>query len=378
MLHLKLDHTITGMSGWMALLGRPLIHCGRTSSSQLRHASRLVFQSHGAPSQVLKYESFPTPVEPSDPQNVLVRMLMAPIHPADINTIQGAYPITPDLPAVGGGEGLGVVVMAGGAVTHLAPGDWVIPAGNMTGTWTTHTQGPAEAFVKIRKDIPEIAAATLRTNPSTAYRMLKDFVQLGPDDWVIQNGANSAVGQAVIQIAKHWKLHTVNIVRARDNIDALKHQLQNLGADFVLTEEEFRKWTEIREGRLPKPRLALNCVGGSSATELSKCLSNSAVMVTYGGMSLKPVTVATSGLIFKDIAIRGFWLSRWLSEHANGDERIKMFSELAGMCKDGVLTAPVHQTVSLKDFKASVDNTLKGFKGGKFIFDMTKEKQNGA
>lgn len=85
-----------------------------------------------------------------------------------------------------------------------------------------------------------IAAATLRTNPSTAYRMLKDFSPLTSGDWVIQNGANSAVGQAVIQIAKHWKYHTINIVRNRDDIDDLKAQLQELGADVVLTEEEFR------------------------------------------------------------------------------------------------------------------------------------------
>lgn len=38
-------------------------------------------------------------------------------------------------------------------------------------------------------------------NPPTAYRMLKDFVDLKPGDTVIQNGANSAVGKAVIQVS---------------------------------------------------------------------------------------------------------------------------------------------------------------------------------
>lgn len=31
--------------------------------------------------------------------------------------------------------------------------------------------------------------------------------------------------------------------------------------------------------------------------------------VTYGGMSLRPVTMPASLLIFKDIAFKGFWLS---------------------------------------------------------------------
>lgn len=55
-----------------------------------------------------------------------------------------------------------------------------------------------------------------------------------------QNGSNSAVGQAVIQIAKKMGLKTVNVVRNRDNIDELKAGLIKFGADFVLTEEELR------------------------------------------------------------------------------------------------------------------------------------------
>ena len=33
-------------------------------------------------------------------------------------------------------------------------------------------------FVHVRNDISVLSAATLRTNPGTAYRMLKDFVDL--------------------------------------------------------------------------------------------------------------------------------------------------------------------------------------------------------
>ncbi len=91
------------------------------------------------------------------------------------------------------------------------------------------------------------------------------------------------------------KLKTINVVRNRDTIGELKSQLSQLGADVVLSEEEARKaWRE-----LPRPLLALNCVGGASATELCKALADGGVHVTYGGMSLKPVVAATSHLIFK-------------------------------------------------------------------------------
>lgn len=48
-----------------------------------------------------------------------------------------------------------------------------------------------------------------------AYRMLLDFVTLTPGDVVIQNGANSGVGEAVIQLSKLWGFKTFNIVRDR-------------------------------------------------------------------------------------------------------------------------------------------------------------------
>ena len=45
--------------------------------------------------------------------------------------------------------------------------------------------------------------------------MLEDFVDLQPGDVVVQNAANSAVGQYVVQLARDKGLHTVNVVRPR-------------------------------------------------------------------------------------------------------------------------------------------------------------------
>ena len=58
------------------------------------------------------------------------------------------------------------------------------------------------------------------------FRMLIDFIKLKPGDVVIQNGANSAVGQAVMQIARTMDVKTVNVVRDREDIDELKQRLE--------------------------------------------------------------------------------------------------------------------------------------------------------
>ena len=52
-----------------------------------RLASRLAFHQHGVPSEVVQLEPFEVARPKAD--QVVLRMLAAPVHPADINTIQG-------------------------------------------------------------------------------------------------------------------------------------------------------------------------------------------------------------------------------------------------------------------------------------------------
>ena len=50
----------------------------------------------------------------------------------------GTYPIRPPLPATGGGEGVAEILSVGDEEGELRPGDWVIPARPMVGTWRSH------------------------------------------------------------------------------------------------------------------------------------------------------------------------------------------------------------------------------------------------
>ncbi len=206
-----------------------------------RGAHRLVYGEHGVPEEVITLEEFDAPDNVSRTDSVLVRWMMAPVNPADINAIQGKYAILPDsLPSVPGGEGAGVAVRVGDSVSGISEGDWVVPATNMPGTWSTHVELPATDLLKVDANMSVQSAATLFINPATAYLMLKNFVDLGAGDVVVQNGANGATGRAVIQIAKKLGAATVNVVRDRHLIAELKAELEELGADHVLTEEELR------------------------------------------------------------------------------------------------------------------------------------------
>ncbi|NP_001411881.1 enoyl-[acyl-carrier-protein] reductase, mitochondrial isoform X2 [Mus musculus] len=308
-----------------------------------------------------------TAVEGSD---VHVRMLAAPINPSDINMIQGNYGLLPKLPAVGGNEGVGQVIAVGSSVSALKPGDWVIPANAGLGTWRTEAVFSEEALIGIPKDIPLQSAATLGVNPCTAYRMLVDFEQLQPGDSVIQNASNSGVGQAVIQIASALRLKTINVVRDRPDIKKLTDRLKDLGADYVLTEEELRMpETKTIFKDLPLPRLALNCVGGKSSTELLRHLAPGGTMVTYGGMAKQPVTASVSLLIFKDLKLRGFWLSQWKKNHSP-DEFKELILTLCNLIRQGRLTAPSCSEVPLQGYQQALEASMKPFVSSKQILTM--------
>lgn len=55
----------------------------------------------------------------------MVNELIVPLSLSLLNI--GTYAILPDLPAVGGNEGVGQVIEVGSQVNSLKTGDWVIP-----------------------------------------------------------------------------------------------------------------------------------------------------------------------------------------------------------------------------------------------------------
>ncbi|XP_011356081.1 enoyl-[acyl-carrier-protein] reductase, mitochondrial isoform X1 [Pteropus vampyrus] len=339
-----------------------------SASAEPSQVQALVYEHHGHPTKAIELKNLElTAVGGSD---VHVKMLAAPINPSDINMIQGNYGFLPKLPAIGGNEGVGQVVAVGSSVTRVKPGDWVILAHSGLGTWRTEAVFSEEALIRVPSDIPLQTAATLSVNPCTAYRMLMDFEQLQPGDSVIQNASNSGVGQAVIQIAAALGLRTINVVRDRPDIHRLTDRLKNLGAEYVITEEELRK-LELKNffKDVPRPRLALNCVGGKSSTELLRHLAPGGTMVTYGGMAKQPVIASVSLFIFKDVKLRGFWLSQWKNDHGT-DHFKELILTLCHLVHQGKLTAPTCSEVPLQDYNHALETAMHPFTSSKQIFIM--------
>jgi trans-2-enoyl-CoA reductase len=332
-------------------------------------------------------------ISPSLPSNsILLRTLATPINPADINQIQGVYPSKPPLTsllgtaepsAVGGNEGCFEIASIGPNVKSVQKGDWVIMKNTGFGTWRTHALAEEKNVVRIEnKDgLNPIQVGTVSVNPCTAYRMLKDFETLTEGDWFIQNGANSGVGRAAIQLGRQWGLKSINIIRDRPDAgetEKMKKELEDLGATQVVTESELmekefgQKVKEWTNGGRAQIKLGLNCVGGKATGALVKCLGHGGHLVTYGAMSKQPLMLPTGLLIFKDIKFSGFWVSRWSDAHP--DDKKKTVEEILNLTREGKFKdIPVQEltwnwNTEEAILKEAVQGTLSGFRAGKGVF----------
>lgn len=329
-----------------------------------KNINAAVYETHGNPADVLRVESRPWPTP--GPDEVVVELRGAPINPADLNQIEGKYPLCPQLPAIPGFEGAGVVVDLGANVTNLAVDALVILPHNL-GTWRDAVAVKADELVVVPSGIEPVHAAMLKINPMTAWRLLHDYADLRNGDWLIQNAANSAAGRAVIQIAHELSYKTVNVVRRNELIDELYAE----GGDVVLVDVENLR-DEVRNATSGSPiRLGLNAVGGQSALRLANCLAPRSNMVTYGAMSLQPLKIPNGLLIFKDLRFRGIWINKWYDNATNND-RMEAFRLLFEMAKRGLLKTKVEKAYPLSEVKAAVTHAAKGKRSGKIIFEFNR------
>lgn len=319
-----------------------------------------IYETHGIPREVLRVQERPWPAPAAG--EVIVQMRAAPINPADLNTIEGKYPVRPQLPATPGMEGAGAVVELGDAARDLRIGDQVLMPHDF-GTWREAGAVRADKLVPVPPEIDPTQAAMLKVNPITAWRMLHDFVSLGRGDWFIQNAANSAAGRAAIQIGRELGIKSISVVRRPELIA----ELEGEGGDLVIVDHEKLR-DEVKEKTGGEPiRLALNAVGGESALRLANCVALDATMVTYGAMSLQPLRIPNGLLIFKNLVFRGFWVNKWY-EAATPAMRAETFAPLFEMARRGLLRTKVEKEYSLGEATAAVEHAARNQRSGKILF----------
>lgn len=308
----------------------------------------------GHPPDVVEVVDMETaPVGPGD---ALIDVEAAAINPPHLLTISGSYGVLPELPAVPGGEAVGKVVAVGDAVTNVRPGDRVMIPLYAGGCWRQQIVVPAERItVTFPPERNPAQMSMIMANPPAAWQLLNTVVDLKPGDWVIQNAANSAVGNYLMQLANIYGYHTVNVVRR----DGLEDQIAESNGDICIVDgpdlgERVEAATDGAE-----IKLAVDAVAGAATQRLADCLADDGVIVSYGLLSGEPCQLSPKDIIFRNLRLQGMWTSKWLQGRGSTQEsRAAVYDELRGYILEGQMFARIEATYPLAQIKEAVTHAM--------------------
>lgn len=224
--------------------------------------------------------------EVADPQagqaQVLLRVRIAALNPADAFLARGLYPAKPSLPHILGRDGVGDVLAVGPDVDNVRVGETVgilrCDVGvEVWGTLAEQVVVPAESVTPVPQgwSLEEMAGAPLVF--LTAWQALTQWndppAPPPAGSVLLVTGASGGVGLASVLLGKSMGLTVVALSRSAEKGARLKR----LGADFVFDPADKNLVKAVAAAISPKKvDLAIDSVGG---TLLSKVIA----MLGYGG-----------------------------------------------------------------------------------------------
>jgi NADPH:quinone reductase len=162
---------------------------------------------------VLQWETV-DPGEPGEGQ-VRVRHEAVGLNFIDVYHRSGLYPL-PQLPAIPGSEGAGVVTALGAGVSGFEVGDRVAYAGGPTGAYAQERLMPADRLVKMPDGIDAELAAAAMLKGMTARYLIYGCYKVKRGDTLLVHAAAGGVGSIVCQWASHLGATVIGTVGSED------------------------------------------------------------------------------------------------------------------------------------------------------------------
>lgn len=319
----------------------------------------IIHHSFGEPAEVLQLAEMPRP-EPKAGE-VRIKTILSPIHNHDVWTVRGSYGYKPILPAIGGSEAVGMVDAVGEGVDQSKLGQRVAVAG-VHGSWAEYFIAPAQAIIPLNDAIDNETAAQLIGMPISAL-MLLDFVNIQPDQWLIQNTANGAVGKTVAMIAQARGLQVINLVRRSDAIA----EMQALGIQHVVATDQDDWKAQVKALHADQPLIAgVDSIGGSASGEMLNLLSENSLLVSFGSMTGETMQISSGDLIFKQATVKGFWASV-VSKEMPAELKKALFVELLTLAAQKKLVLPVEGVFGFDEIQTAALKATQGARQGKVL-----------
>ncbi|MHA8066411.1 zinc-dependent alcohol dehydrogenase family protein [Aquirufa sp. ROCK2-A2] len=304
---------------------------------------QVVFHQYGKPEDVLVLEECSKPL----PQKgeALIRIKARNINPSDLMFIQGLYGIQAQLPSSAGFEAMG-------EIEEIEEGQ-MYPKGTRVmftaaGTWKEYICLPVQQLIPVPKNMSDEVACQAFVNPITAMGMLESSgLQAG--QYLIITAAASSWGKMVIQMAAQKGINVIGTIRN----DEQKATLMDLGAKLIVNVEKENLFQSLKSLGIKGVDSIFDAVGGKLGAETLNCLNKGATMWVFGLLSLEPIPLNSGILIFKDLQIKGWWLSTWWENLAK-EKRMQVIQELFQLLGSDQIRLDIDATFPLDQYKEAL------------------------
>jgi len=294
---------------------------------------------------------------------VLVKVWGSPINPSDRLFCQGLYGTKATQPVVPGFEGSGTVVKTGaGLMARRLLGKRVSGAvQGSDGFWAEYVLLPASQCLPVGKGISDEVASCSFVNPLSAWALFEPLRKKKFPSFV-QTAAASQLGRMIIRLSKKHQVPGIHIVHRADLVEALKKE----GADFVLDSSHPQFESDLKAAcEKMKVKYAIDAVAGEMTGVLGRSILAGGEISVYGVHSGKPCEVGPGELIFRNIHVKGFWLSTYLKEK-NPLEMIQLLFDLKSLLKREGATH-IARRLSLEETIADFKNSPPASSYGKTL-----------
>ncbi len=247
--------------------------------------------------EVLRWETH----DPGQPAagEALVRHKAVGLNFIDVYHRTGTYPL-PELPAVPGMEGAGIVEAVGEGVTEVAVGDRVAYAGLPPGAYAEVRCMPADRLVQLPDTISDEEGAAMMLQGMTARYLLRGCYDVTAADTILIHAAAGGVGLIVCQWARHLGATVIGTVGSQEKAElAAAHGCQH---PILYNQEDFAERTrEITGGK--GVDVVYDSVGQATFMKSLDCLRPMGMMVSFGQASglvppFDPGLLAAKGSLF--------------------------------------------------------------------------------
>jgi NADPH:quinone reductase-like Zn-dependent oxidoreductase len=309
------------------------------------------------------------PVPRPGPGQMLVRMAASPVNPSDLMTVKGEYGIGTAYPFVPGLEGSGTVIAVGaGLMARWMMGKRVALATGTGGMWAEYAVVEASRAIPLPSGVSLGTGAMSAVNPLTAIALVS-LARKGGHGAVVSTGAGGQLGRMIRKRARAKGIKVINVVRRAEQVARLEAE----GARHVLNSSDARFDEDLAQlCRDLRCRMALDAVGGDMTGRLAEALGPRSQILVYGALDQAPIRLHPGTMIFREVTVSGFWLSKWLPRKSL-PEMLWQAREATQALKGGFAVSEVARVVPIEQASEGIAAYAGAMSAGKTLIRLSDE-----